>query len=80
MAVNEAYGVALVPVVVGLVYVLRVAGVPPRFLPLLTVVIGIVLGVVFLSAGDIRRGLLLGLVNGLSAIGAWSGVRNTFKS
>lgn len=75
----EAYGIALVPVVVGLVYVLRVAGVPARFLPLLSVLIGGVLGYVFLSQGDPRRGILAGLVIGLSAIGTWSGVRNTFK-
>lgn len=77
--VYEAYEIALVPVVVGLVYVFRVAGVPARFLPLLSVLIGGVLGFVFVSQGDPRRGILAGIVIGLSAIGAWSGIRNTFK-
>ncbi|NLM22756.1 MAG: hypothetical protein GX210_01520 [Firmicutes bacterium] len=80
MAVEQlnVYGVALVPVIVGLSELLKRAGLPSRFIPLVSLVLGIFFAVYYLSPGDIKRGLLLGVVLGLSSIGLFSGTKNTF--
>ena len=76
----QGYDVMLVPIVIGLVHVLRIAGVKSRYLPISAVLLGVVLGFVYLAPDDPRKAILSGVVVGLSAIGMWSGVRNTINS
>lgn len=73
----NAYDIALVPVIVALVHVLRMSGVPARFLPLCAIILGISAGFVYISPSDPRQAVLTGIFMGLSAIGAWSGVKNS---
>lgn len=75
-----AYDIALVPVIVALVHVLRMSGLPARFLPLSAIVLGIAAGYLYLEPHDPRQALLSGILLGLSAIGAWSGMKNSMKS
>lgn len=72
-----AYDVALVPVIVGLVRLIRAFGVPSRWLPLVALALGLLAGFVYVAPEDPREAVLAGIVMGLAAIGAWSGVKNT---
>lgn len=72
-----AYGVALVPVLVGLSELLKRFGVPSRFIPLSAMLMGYFFAYYYLAQGDFKQALLLGTVLGLSAIGLFSGAKNT---
>lgn len=66
-----AYGVIISGVVIGCVQVLKTAGLPTKYCPLVATVLGLIFGLVFLSDGDYKRGAILGLACGLSACGLY---------
>ncbi|MBS3943469.1 MAG: hypothetical protein KGZ32_04365 [Dethiobacter sp.] len=72
------YGVALVPVLVGLNELLKRSGVPSRFIPVTSMVMSYFFAFYYLAPGDFKKALLFGTVLGLSAIGLFSGAKNTF--
>jgi lipopolysaccharide export LptBFGC system permease protein LptF len=74
------YGIALVPVMVGLAELLKRFGLPPRFIPLATVLMGLFFSFYYLAPGEPKKAILFGTVLGLSAIGLFSGAKNTFVS
>jgi hypothetical protein len=65
----------LVPTVVGITQVIKVIGVPSRFLPLIALGVGS-LGAIVLGGltGEIA---IQGIIVGLMAVGLWSGTSNT---
>ena len=67
---------ALVPVVIGLVQGIRTLGLPDRYAPVASIVLGI-LGAFVFPAVTIPLTILSGIVVGLSACGLYSGVRAT---
>ncbi|GIQ69876.1 hypothetical protein DUZ99_07160 [Xylanibacillus composti] len=75
----QAYDVALVPLIVSLVGVFRAAGLPVRWLPFTAIVLGLAAGFVYIAPEDPRQAVLFGLIMGTSAIGAYSGCKNTFR-
>ena len=75
----EAYDIALIPVIVALVGVATKMGVGPRFQPAVALALGLIGGFVYVAPEDPKQAVLTGLVMGLSAIGAYSGVKNTIE-
>ncbi len=73
----SVYGVALVPVLVGLVELLKRSGVPKRLIPIVSMLLGYFFSFFYLAQGDYKKALLLGTILGLSAIGLFSGTKNT---
>ncbi len=73
---SEVYGIMLVPVIVGGIEVLKHMGLPKRFCPLAAVLVGTLIGAVYLSEGDLKKGILKGIYMGLTAVGMYSGTRN----
>ncbi|HOL17329.1 MAG TPA: hypothetical protein PLY40_03470 [Bacillota bacterium] len=71
------YGVALIPVLVGLNELLKRSGVPARFIPLTAMALGYFFAFYFLAQGDFKKGLLYGTILGLSSMGLFSGAKNT---
>jgi len=76
----SVYGIALVPVLVGLNELLKRTGVPKRFIPFTSMAMGYFFAFYFLDEGDYKKALLYGTVLGLSSIGLFSGAKNTFAS
>ena len=72
------YGVALVPVMVGLNELLKRTGIPNRFIPATSMGMGYFFSFFYLAQGDLKKGLLYGTILGLSSIGLFSGAKNTF--
>ncbi len=72
-----AGGIALIPVIVGLVEIVKRLGLNDKFAPLVSLVFGVVAGIVYLSPGNVQMGVLQGIVMGLAAVGLYSGVKNT---
>ena len=69
----ELYDVVLVPLIVGLVQLLKITGLKKRFLPLASLVFGVLGGVFYIFPQDIKAGILVGIMMGLSASGLYSG-------
>lgn len=70
-------GIALVPVIVGLVEVFKRTGLPDQYAPIASLILGLlVAGLVALSAGTFTAATILtGIAYGLSASGLYSGVK-----
>ena len=75
----QAYDIALIPLIVALVGVATKLGVGPRYQPAVAMLLGLLGGFVYVAPEDPKQAALAGLVMGLSAIGAYSGVKNTIE-
>lgn len=75
----EIYDVVLIPFIMGIVELLKRAGISKKILPLISLVIGIAIGVVYVANFDWKQGVLIGAMLGLAASGLYSSSKNTFK-
>jgi L-cystine uptake protein TcyP (sodium:dicarboxylate symporter family) len=73
------YDIAIIPLIVGIVELLKQIGLPSKFAALVSVLLGIAIGVVYLSPNDIKKGILVGLALGLAASGLYSGTKSTVE-
>lgn len=73
----EVYDVVLIPLIVGIVELFKKAGLSKKMSPLISLVVGIGFGVVYVANFDWKQGVLVGLMLGLSASGLYSGSKNT---
>lgn len=75
----EIYDVVLIPLILGIVELFKRTGVNKKVLPFIALVLGIIIGVVYLTQFDWKQGLLVGAMLGLSASGLYSGSKSTFE-
>jgi len=75
----EIYDVAIVPLIMGVVELLKRLGLPAKFAALASAILGIIVGLVYVSPGDVAKGILVGLSLGLAASGLYSGTKNTIE-
>jgi hypothetical protein len=74
------YGIALVPVIIGLSELFKRFGIPSRFIPLVALALGQFFSFFYLAPGDTKKAIIYGIALGLSAIGLFSGTKNTIMS
>lgn len=74
------YDVALVPVIIGLVSVFTGVGLPKSLAPLVSLVLGVLAGVLYVAPGDLAQGVVVGIALGLASVGLYSGAKNTVES
>lgn len=67
----------IIPLVLGLTEVFKRAGVPIKYIPALSILLG-VMGVVAIYGADATN-IVQGIVYGLSASGLWSGVKTVLN-
>lgn len=72
-------GIAIIPIVTMLVDVLKRAGLPAKFAPLVSIILGVIFAIVFLSDGDMKSSIIKGLIIGTSASGLYSGGKGAYK-
>ena len=72
------YDVALIPATMGLVDVAKRAGLPSKYAPILSLGIGIALGIAT-SLDNLQKGIITGIAIGLSASGLYSGTKALTK-
>lgn len=75
----EVYGVAIVGIIIGLVEVLKKAGLPKKFIPLASLTFGIIAGVVYVNPTNIKAGIIVGMMLGLTSSGLYSSTKNTIE-
>jgi hypothetical protein len=67
----------IVPVIIGLVEVAKRIGLNEKYCPVLAVLLGIGFSALGTSVG-VGGMLLAGIISGLTSVGLYSGVKNTF--
>lgn len=74
-----AYDVALIPLIIALVELMKGAGLPKKWCSLASLILGIAGGVVYIYPDDPKGGIIVGIMLGLSASGLYSGSKHMFK-
>jgi len=75
----EIYDVAIIPLIVGIVELAKKLGLPDKFAAVLSAILGVVIGLVYVAPDDPAKAVLVGLSMGLAASGLYSGVKNTVE-
>jgi L-cystine uptake protein TcyP (sodium:dicarboxylate symporter family) len=75
----ELYDVVIIPLIMGIVEMFKKAGVSKKLLPFIAVILGIAIGVVYVTDFNWKQGVLVGAMLGLSASGLYSSSKNTFE-
>ncbi|WP_099187372.1 holin [Tepidibacter mesophilus] len=69
----------IISLIVGITQVIKTAGLPKKFAPLVSLGIGIVLCIVYETNVDIKKSILDGIIAGLTASGLFSGYKSVSK-
>lgn len=75
----EYAGIAIIPLLIGLLEVFKRLGLNERYIPIFSVVLGIGTGIALFAEGDMATGIVQGIYIGLSAVGLYSGTKNTLE-
>lgn len=73
----EIYNLPIIPLIVGVVELLKQLGLPKKWAALASAILGILVGIFYIAPGDLLKGILEGLALGLAATGLYSGTKNT---
>lgn len=69
-------GIPAVLLIIGIAQTLKNAGLNPKYIPIVDVVLGLIAGIM-LNTDDIVAGVFTGIAVGLSACGLYSAAKNT---
>lgn len=75
----EMYNVAIIPLILGLVELFKRAGVSSKYSSFVAVILGVLAGIFYITP-DIKEGIIVGLMLGLSASGLYSGAKSVTSS
>lgn len=75
----EYAGIAIIPLLIGILEVFKRLGLTDRYIPLFSLVLGITVGILLFADGDLSTGIVQGTFIGLSAVGLYSGTKNTIE-
>ena len=74
----EIYNVAVIPLIIGIVELFKRGGLPAKYAPFVSVFFGLLFGI-FYIASNVKEGIIVGLMIGLSATGLYSGTKNVMN-
>lgn len=63
---------------VALVEITKLIGFPKKYTPIVAIVLGVIMSVLYLGDNSIKNGILIGLWLGLGSIGSYSTIKNIF--
>lgn len=75
----EFTDVVIIPVIVGLVALLKHVQVPTKLLPIASLALGLLGGIFYIYPEDLKSGILVGLIMGLAASGFYSGGKTVIE-
>ena len=75
----EYAGVAIIPLLIGILEIFKKLGVNQKIIPVISLILGIGIGIALFAAGDLKTGIIQGVYIGLSAVGLYSGAKNTIE-
>ncbi len=71
----EYIDLVLIPILIGILEAIKRAGFNSKFIPLLSIALGIPIGIIY-SGFELREGVLAGIYIGLAAVGLYSGTKS----
>ncbi|MFK2824118.1 hypothetical protein QYG89_00215 [Bacillus sp. B190/17] len=74
----ELYNIAIIPLVLGVVELFKRGGMPVKYSPFVAVILGLLFGIFYIGT-DIKEGIIIGLMLGLSASGLYSSSKNAME-
>ncbi|MBM7717196.1 hypothetical protein JOC94_004221 [Bacillus thermophilus] len=72
----EAYGIVLIPIILGLVEIGKSLGMPKKYSPVVSLILGILAGIVYVHPDNLAAATLVGIALGLAAVGLYSSGKN----
>lgn len=75
----EYAGIAIIPLIIGLLEIVKKAGLKEKYVPLISLIFGLIAGLTLFADGDAKTGVIQGVFIGLSAVGLYSGTKNTVE-
>jgi len=75
----EYAGIAIIPLLIGVLEVIKRLGVNKKYIPIISLLLGIGTGILLFADGDLKAGIIKGIYIGLSAVGLYSGAKNTVE-
>ena len=79
--VNMEYaGIAIIPLLIGILEVIKKLGINKKYIPIISLLLGIGTGILLFTDGDLKAGIIKGIYIGLSAVGLYSGGKNTIEA
>lgn len=75
----EYAGIAIIPLLIGILEVFKKLGLTEKYVPIASLVLGIGIGITLFGGGDAIEGVVQGIFIGLSAVGLYSGTKNTIE-
>ncbi|MDV6377160.1 hypothetical protein ORD22_02645 [Sporosarcina sp. GW1-11] len=75
----EITDIVLIPVIIGLIEVMKAYGLPKKLMPVFALIFGIGGGIFYLFPQDWKSGILSGIIMGLSASGLYSGSKTIVR-
>ena len=75
----EYAGIAIIPLLIGILEVFKKLGVNQKIIPVISLILGIGIGIALFAGGDMKTGIIQGVYIGLSAVGLYSGTKNTVE-
>lgn len=74
----ESKFVVFIPMLIALLGILKKAGFPTKYIPIVSILSGLIIGFGVVTENT-TESLVIGFMIGLSAIGTHSGIKNTLK-
>ena len=69
----------IVPLLIGILQIFKRLGLDTKYIPLLSLGLGIIVSLVLFDSESIRAAIIQGIYFGLSAVGLYSGTKNTVE-
>lgn len=76
----EYAGIAIIPLLIGILEVIKRLGINKKYVPIISLLLGIGTGILLFTDGDLKAGIIKGIYIGLSAVGLYSGGKNTIEA
>lgn len=74
-----SYYISLVPILIFIIEIIVQIGLPKKLAPLVSLVIGMLVGIFYLAPDNIYNGILIGVLLSSSCVGFYSGIKNIFQ-
>jgi hypothetical protein len=79
MEVIQVSDVVIIAIIIGLVEIATTMGMPKKIAPAVSILLGVIGGIVYIAPGDIKTGVLVGVIMGLSSVGLYSATKTTLN-
>lgn len=75
----QVYDISIVPLIMFLTKLAENLGLPKKFCPLVSLILGIIIGIAYFAPNNILKGVIIGIFLAASSVGFYSGTKNVYQ-